>query len=94
MSTQHSNPLAPNGQPSQANDNRIIQAWLDSTNEALDALLNWRAYLRAWQTHPHVTDAAFMAAVQNMTEAGLLEWLDANRADIDALRKEVTGGDV
>lgn len=90
QATQHNTPLASNGQPTK--DNRIFDNWTRQTETAIEALFAWKAYLRAWQTHPNVTDAAFMAAVQNMAEAGLSEWLDANQAGIDALRVTLTGG--
>jgi hypothetical protein len=101
MATQNLPQTAPDGQPpllplpdlahlKQQHKNKIITDWLNAVDDAQEALRNWAACLRAWQTHPHVVDEAFMMAVQNMSEAGLDEWLNASWADIDALRKVVT----
>ena len=52
QANQHFNPSAPNGQPSQANDNRIFDEWTQQAETAIDALFVWKAWLRAWQSHP------------------------------------------
>ena len=85
-----------NGQPSPPTDNRIFDDWTRQAETAIDALFVWKAWLRAWQSHPlrgQLPDGLFMDVVQNMNEAGLMEWLDANRAGLDALREAVTGGE-
>jgi hypothetical protein len=77
----------------QQHKNRIIEDWLNASDEALAALLIWRGYLKEWQAHSGVTDGAFMGVVQDMAEAGLDEWLNASWADIDALRSVVVTND-
>lgn len=94
MSAQHHNLPARNGQTSNI-DNQIIQDWIAGTNQTLDTLLHWRFCLKAWQAHPntsHISDEVFTSVIQDLTSAGLSEWLDANPAGIDALRATVTGG--
>ena len=64
----------------------LLADWLRSTDRALEALWLWRWHLAEWQkSGAPITDAAFMAIVQEMSEAGLLEWLDGGR--LDALRE-------
>lgn len=78
------------GQP-QNHKNRIIEGWISASEVAIEALFNWKTYLRVWQQYPaSVPDDVFMSVVRDMAEAGLAEWLDASWADIDALRKVVT----
>lgn len=89
MSNQRSTPPGA-GQPSLSPKARAIQDWLIATDKALEALRWWRATLTVWLNHPHVTDEAFMQAVQNLAEAGLLEFLDGCPANIDHLRALVT----
>lgn len=73
---------------------QVINDWVAASEQAIEALFNWKAYLHAWQQHPaSVPDDAFMSVVRDMAEAGLSEWLDASQADIDALRNVVTGGE-
>lgn len=106
QATQHSNPPAHNGQspaeaftkafcPSQT-DNRIrtelLNHWSLSTSQAIAALIDFRSALHRWQaTGDTIADASFMAEVQKMAEAGLLDWLDGNPNDLDLLREVLTG---
>ena len=70
-----------------------IQVWLDATDAALNALHTWRAYLQVWQQYEApIQDDFFMAVVQDMAQAGLLEWLDGSEAGLDNLREVLTGG--
>ena len=89
MATNNLPQPAPSGQP-QDNKNKIITDWLTATEDCQEALRNWKAYLRAWQHHPHVVDEAFLSAMQDMNDAGLFEWLNGCWADIDALRRSIT----
>ena len=70
-----------------------IQVWLDATDAALNALHTWRAYLQVWQQYEApIQDDFFMAVVQDMAQAGLLEWLDGSEAGLDNLREVLTEG--
>ncbi len=96
MSTQNltQNPQARNGQPFPNTDNRIFEDWIANAEAAIDALFNWKAYLRAWQSHPQtgqLPDDLFMSVVQDMAQAGLMAWLD--RPELDQLRHVITGGE-
>lgn len=93
MSTQHNTPLASNGQPT--NDNRIFDDWTRQAETAIDALFVFKAWLRAWQSHPlrgQLPDGLFEDVVKDMDRAGLMAWLD--KPELDALRKQVTGGEL
>lgn len=70
-----------------------IQAWLKATDQAMEALRSWRAYLQVWQQYQApIQDDFFMAVVQDMAQAGLLEWLDGSEAGLDNLRTVLTEG--
>lgn len=93
MSTQHNTPLALNGQPSQANDNQIFDDWTRQAETAIDALFVFKAWLRAWQSHPlrgQLPAGLFEDVVKDMDRAGLMAWLD--KPELDELRQQVTGG--
>ncbi len=71
-----------------------INDWIEASEQAIEALFTFKAYLYAWQKQPaSLPDDAFMSVIQDMTEAGLFEWCNASQADIDALRSVVTGGE-
>lgn len=73
---------------------KVINDWIEASEQAIEALFTFKAYLFAWQKHPqtgNLPDDAFMSVIQDLTEAGLFEWFNASQADIDALRKVVTG---
>ena len=72
-----------------------IQAWLEATDQALNALHSWRAYLQVWQQYQApIQDDFFMAIVQDMAQAGLLEWMDGSEAGLDNLRTVLTEGGI
>lgn len=72
-----------------------IQAWLKATDQALEALHGWRAYLQVWQQYEApIQDDFFMAVVQDMAQAGLLEWMDGSEAGLDNLREVLTEGGI
>ena len=81
----------------QAEDNRIkielLTRWSLSASEAIRALIDFRSAVHRWQAGGNIPDAEFMAEVQKMSEAGLLEWLDTNPNGLDLLREVVTGGE-
>lgn len=71
-----------------------IQEWLAETDKALEALLNFKAYLKAWSIHPDlgkINDDLFMSVIGDLSDAGLMEWFDECPAGIDELREKVSG---
>lgn len=68
----------------------VIQDWIESVESAIEALLNWKKDLQSWQCHPYVTDQAFMSAIQDINEAGLMDWADGNPLGLDHLREVVS----
>jgi hypothetical protein len=68
----------------------VLQDWIESTEAAIEALLNWKADLQSRRSHPHVSDAAFMSAIQDLNEAGLMDWADGNPLGLDHLREVVS----
>ena len=92
MSTKYFNPSAPNGQPTQDKDNRIFDDWTRQAELAIDALFVWKAWLRAWQSHPlrgQLPDGLFEDVIEDMGRAGLTPWLD--RPELGELRQAVCG---
>jgi hypothetical protein len=76
------------------NKSRVVDNWLAETAAAIEALILWRGYLVAWREFPDpVDDDLFMNVVDDLAQAGLTEWLDANPEGIDDLRAAVTGED-
>lgn len=78
----------------QSIDNRIFEHWTRQAETAIDALFVWKAWIRAWQSHPlrgQLPDGLFEAVVEDMERAGLMVWLD--RPELAELRREVTGGE-
>jgi hypothetical protein len=71
------------------NKARKLQEWKDATQQAREGLILWGTYLNTWADTPP-SDKEFMAVVNLMSQFGLLEWLDANWAGIDALREALT----
>lgn len=69
---------------------RFIQTWIEDADRVLETIHNWKAYLQAFQQHPNVSDDAFMAVFQDMTQNGLYAWLDGHHLNIDRLRQDVT----
>ena len=78
-------------------DNRIrtelLTRWSSSASQAVGALIGFRSALHRWQASGDVAAAEFMAEVQKLSDAGLLEWLDGNLNDLDLLHEVVTGGE-
>ena len=82
--------------------NDLLSRWSLSASEAIRALIDFRSALHRWQatgnslsgSRQAITEAEFMAEVQKMAEAGLLEWLDGNPNGLDLLRQVVTGGEL
>lgn len=72
-----------------AEKNAMFAIWFFRVNRAAIALTVFNERLMAWNDMGHVDDQEFMAAVQDMHEAGLLEFLD--NGPLDQLRKVVTG---
>lgn len=80
--------------PAKANNQirtELLARWSLSVSEVIHALIDFRSALHRWATIGPITDTAFMAEVQLLAEAGLLEWLDANPLGLDDLREVVTG---
>ena len=69
----------------------IILDWIERTQEAEEALRQWRYNLQAWMTHPDVPDEAFMSALQDLSQVIGIDWADSH--NLDALREAVTGVD-
>lgn len=75
------------------NKQESIRDWLKATDAAISALHSWRAYLQVWQQYQApIEDDFFMAVVQDMAQAGLLEWMDGSEAGLDGLRAALTEG--
>lgn len=87
MKTNDSPPNAPNFKVQPRSEK--IAEWLQSTEQAMHVLIRWANCLTAWE-HETPSDDDFMAAIQEMSELGLLEWLDGNPLSLDDLRDLVT----
>jgi hypothetical protein len=79
----------------QALRQEVLQEWIRTTDESIEALLTWRAYLQVWLTRSDISpapdDTFFMSLIGDIDQAGLLDWLDGNPAGLDTLREVVTG---
>lgn len=72
----------------------MITDWLRRIDTAVDALYTFRAYLVVWNSFPTITDDLFMSALQDVSEAGLLEFFDGMPSPtLDELREVLTGID-
>jgi len=73
----------------------IIQDWTERADQAIRELQSWKFFLTTWrtqlQTNPgqRIPDSEFMAAVDKMAQAGLLEFIDSH--ELDELREMLTG---
>lgn len=95
MATQHNTPSALNGQPQSNDNNRIFDHWTQQAETAIDALFVFKAWIRAWQSHPlrgQLPAGLFEDVVEDMDRAGLMAWLD--RPELDQLREVITGGEL
>jgi len=77
---------------------QVFREWIQATDDAILALVDWRAQLADWQARggeaqPGDFDAVFRATVEN---GGLEGWMDDCTAGggIDLLSLIVKGGDV
>jgi len=72
---------------------RIINDWIGSTEDAVTALQNWLDSLQEWKRNGgrEHNEGDFMAAFRRMTEMMGDEWADANLCDIDKLAAVVQG---
>lgn len=71
---------------------QAITAWMEISHEAMAALVAWKLCLRRWLAQPP-TDKEFMRAIQGMSRAGLMEFLDGctpRGCSIDEFREAVT----
>lgn len=72
----------------------VIKNWLTAVEAAIDALQDFKYYLRVWSTHPglgHLDAGMFDTVMLDLRQAGLSGWLDSER--VAALRRAVTGGE-
>lgn len=78
----------------QVNDNQIFEHWTQQAELAIDGLFVFKAWLRAWQSHPlrgQLPAGLFEDVVKDMDKAGLMPWLD--KPELGALCREVAGAD-
>ena len=75
---------------------RIINDWIGSTEDAITALQGWLDSLREWKRNDgrEHTAGDFMAAFRRMVELMGDEWADGNPCDIDQLAAIVQGEEV
>jgi len=72
----------------------VFTRWLFVTTTAIDALLVWRSWLQAWQSHHllgHIEPALFDAVLLDMERSGLGTII--NDKSTRALRRVVCGGE-
>jgi hypothetical protein len=74
-------------------NDRIIDDWIGSTEDAITALQEWLDSLREWQRNGgrELARGDFMAAYRHMAELMGDEWADRNPCDIDKLAALVQG---
>ena len=72
---------------------RIINDWIGSTQDAITALQGWLDSLQEWKRNGgrELSEDDFMAAFKRMVELMGDEWADANPCDIDKLAAIVKG---
>lgn len=68
---------------------QLIERFRQNQNLALAALLRWGLVLDEWKSQPQVPDDEFMTEIQNLSQAGLLDFIDGQ--PIDDLRYVITG---
>ena len=75
------------------NQERIINDWMGSTEDAIIALQGWLDSLREWKRNDgrEYAEGDFMAAFRRMAELMGDEWADGNPCDIDRLAAIVQG---
>ena len=68
-------------------DERIINDWISSTEDAITALQSWLDSLQEWQRNGgrELSAGDCMAAFRRMVELMGDEWADRNPCDIDKL---------
>jgi hypothetical protein len=71
-----------------------IRQWIESTEDAIKALEDWKVNLEHWQRHSPDYKGEFLPAFRGMSEQGLDGWLDGHPLDIDKLANTLCGEDV
>jgi len=66
-----------------------IRQWVESTEDAIRTLEDWKANLEHWQRYRPDYKGEFLPAFQAMSEQGLDGWLDGHPLDIDQLAEVV-----
>jgi hypothetical protein len=79
-----------------ATQERIINDWIGSTQDAIAALHGWLDSLEEWKRNNgrEHSEGDFMAAFRRMVELMGDGWADDNPCDIDKLAALVKGEDV
>jgi hypothetical protein len=74
-------------------NDRIIDDWMGSTEDAITALQGWLDSLREWQRNGvrELAKGDFMEASRRMADLMGDEWADRNPCDIDRLAAIVQG---
>jgi len=66
----------------------ILQAWIEDTEYAIEALQTWMAYLKRWQSQDRISRKEFDKAYEVICDATLSEWAWVGLVE---LRMVVTG---
>lgn len=69
----------------------LITSWLQRCGRAVEALYSFQSYLAIWAAHDEaiIADDMFMSVLDDMAQAGLLEFMDGG--PLDELRAILTG---
>lgn len=71
----------------------IIKDWIESTEDTIKALEEWKAKLEQWQRLGCCDSGEFQVALWALRRAGLEGWADGNPTGLDALAKAVIGAE-
>ena len=69
-----------------------MRQWIESTEDAIRALEDWKANLEHWQKY-RPDHNEFLAEFRAVCEQGLEGWLDGHPLDVDKLAEAVCDDD-
>lgn len=70
----------------------MVGNWVEKTQQGIDGLIVWKINLQTWGQVVPIEGELFEQGLQDLNEAGLGGWLEANRAELESLRQALTVG--